>query len=478
MTAVPIANLPNALDRIRAIVGDKGCVTDPDAMAPFLIDDRKKFLGATAMIVRPASTKDVAAVVRVCAEHELAIVPQGGNTGLCGGQIPSAAGGEILLSLSRLKRIREVDPINYTITAEAGCILAEVQAKAAAVDRLMPLSLAAEGTCEIGGNLSTNAGGINVLRYGMARDLVLGIEVVLPDGRIWDGLRRLRKDNTGYDLKHLFIGAEGTLGIITAAVLKLFPRPREVATALLAVPDLDAALALMVRAREASGDKLTAFELMERICFDFALRHVSGTHDPLDKAYEHYVLLEMSSSESGGGLRAAMESMLAGAIEDGLVIDGTIAANDAQAKALWRIRETQNEAQKPEGGSIKHDVSVPVSQVPEFIRRASAFVTTLIPGARPVAFGHVGDGNVHFNVSQPPGADRGEFLTRWPDMNRGIHDIAHALGGSFSAEHGVGVLKREELVRFKSPVEIELMRRIKAAIDPRGLMNPGKVLEP
>jgi FAD/FMN-containing dehydrogenase len=477
MTAVPIPNLPNALARIRAIVGDKGCVTDPEAMAPFLIDDRKKFLGKTPMIVRPATTLEVAAVVELCAQHGLAIVPQGGNTGLCGAQIPSPAGAEIVLNLSRLNRVRDVDPINYTITAEAGCILAEVQAKAAEVDRLMPLSLAAEGSCEIGGNLSTNAGGINVLRYGMARDLVLGIEVVLPDGRIWDGLRRLRKDNTGYDLKHLFIGAEGTLGIITAAVLKLFPRPREVVTALLAVPDLDSALALMVQAREASGDKLTAFELMERICFDFALRHVPGTHDPLNQAYDHYVLLELSSSETGG-LRATMESILESAIEHGTVIDGTIAANDAQAKALWRIRETQNDAQKPEGGSIKHDVSVPVGQVPEFIRRASAFVTTLIPGARPVAFGHVGDGNVHFNVSQPIGADRARFLARWPDMNHGIHDIAHALGGSFSAEHGVGVLKRDELVRFKSPVEIELMRRIKAAIDPQGLMNPGKVLEP
>jgi D-lactate dehydrogenase (cytochrome) len=376
-----------------------------------------------------------------------------------------------------LDRVRAVDPLDYTITVEAGCVLADVQRAAAAVDRLFPLSLGAEGSCQIGGNLSTNAGGIAVLRYGNMRDLTLGLEVVLPDGRVWDGLRALRKDNTGYDLKHLFIGGEGTLGIITAATLKLFPRPREVETAFLALGRVEDAMALFARARKASGDQLTAFELIPRVGLEMAMRHTPGVADPLSAPSPWYVLLEVSSSQSESGLYAALETFLAEAMSEGMVSDGVIALSSEQANALWRIREGMVEGQKHEGGSIKHDVSVPVSKVAEFIVKAIAAVEAKLPGIRPIAFGHVGDGNVHFNLSQPKGADTAVFLARWAEFNHIVHDLVQRFGGSISAEHGIGRLKRDELPRYKSALELELMRRVKHALDPDGLMNPGKVLQ-
>jgi len=476
VSGAAITKADNALERIRAIVGDKGVTTDAAEIAPFVTDERGRYRGASPMLVRPATAQDVAAVVAVCADNALPIVPQGGNTSLCGGSVPHAEGGEIVLNLSRLNRIRDIDPLNYTMTAEAGCVLADLQAAAEEADRLFPLSLGAEGSCRIGGNISTNAGGTNVLRYGMARELVLGLEVALPDGTLWNGLRALRKDNTGYDLKQLFIGGEGTLGIITAAVLKLFPRPRDTQTAWLAVRDLDAALELLVRAREASGDRVTAFELITRRCLDFVLAHTPGTADPLAEPHDTYVLIEFSSPEPESGLRQAMEGLFAAAFEDGIVVDGVLAESMAQGRDLWRLRESITESQKFEGGSIKHDISVPVSRVPEFVRRATELVGRELPGCRPLAFGHVGDGNVHFNISQPVGADKAAFLAQWERVNRLVHDLVFEMNGSFSAEHGIGQLKREDLLRYKPAIEVALMRRVKQAIDPQGIMNPGKIL--
>ena len=426
--------------------------------------------------MRPASTEEVAAIIRVCAETGTPVVPQGGNTGLVGGSAPDPGGGEILLNLSRMNRIRQVDAANDTITVEAGCVLATVQAAAAGVDRLFPLSLGAEGSCQIGGNLSTNAGGTAVLRYGNMRQLTLGLEVVLPNGDVWDGLRGLRKDNSGYDLKQIFVGAEGTLGIITAAVLRLFPRPREVVTALAAVRDPAAAVALLGRARAAVGEAVTACELMPRIGVDMAVRHVPNTVDPLSGRLEHYLLVELSSAREGSTLRAGLETLLADAMESGDVLDATIAANEAQAQGLWRLREAIPEALPSEGGSIKHDVAVPVSRVAAFLDEATARVVAALPGVRPVAFGHIGDGNIHFNLSQPEGTDTDSFLGEWERMNRIVHDVVQQMGGSFSAEHGIGRLKRGEMQRYKSAVEIDIMRKLKSALDPDGLMNPDKVL--
>jgi FAD/FMN-containing dehydrogenase len=414
--------------------------------------------------------------MRTCAEAGVPVVPQGGNTGLVGGSIPSADNSEVLISLSRMNRILEIDSLNYTVTVEAGCVLQTLQQAAADVDRLFPLSLGAEGTCQIGGNISANAGGTMTLRYGNTRDLVLGLEVVLPDGQIWNGMRRLRKNNTGYDLKHLFIGAEGTLGFITAAVLKLFPRPKQVETGFLAVRDPDAAIELLASLRSASGDSLSAFELMPRIALDFALKHVAGTIDPLSEPFPWYVLLELSTGTGGDAFRETIEAALGEAMEAGLVQDATLASSEAQAKQLWFIREAIVEAQKYEGGSIKHDISIPVSCVGSFIAQATEAVERTIPGARPVPFGHVGDGNIHFNVNQPVDADTEGYLAQWDKLNEVVHDIVLSMDGSISAEHGIGTFKREELQRVKSPVELDLMRRIKATLDPQGLMNPGKVL--
>jgi FAD/FMN-containing dehydrogenase len=467
---------PTVLARIREAAGPGGWTDDPEEMAPHLVEWRELFRGRSPLLVRPADTAAVARVVSVCFETGTKIVPQGGNTSLCGGSVPDESGDEIVLSLARMNRIRSVDPLNDTLTAEAGCVLAEVQGAAAAQDRFFPLSLAAEGSCQIGGNLSTNAGGTAVLRYGTARDLVLGLEVVLPDGRVWDGLRGLRKDNTGYDLKQLFLGAEGTLGIITAVVLKLFARPRDVQTAFAAVRSVEAAVQLLSLARALSGGQVSAFELLGRTGLDYVLRHVERTADPLGARYDWYVLFEISGGRAPGALRDAMETVLAEGAQAGWVLDAVVAEARAHAEALWRLRESMSEAQKPEGRSIKHDISVPVSRVAELIERASAAVLEAVPGSRIVAFGHLGDGNIHFNPTQPPDMEPAEFLAQWERVSRLVHEIAVSLGGSISAEHGIGRLKRDELVRYKPAVEMDLMRAIKAALDPRGIMNPGKVL--
>ncbi len=471
------AELDALKQRLVEALGNKAVLSETEAMAPFLAEQRGRYQGVAPFVVRPASTAEVATAVRLCAEAGVPVVPQGGNTGLVAGGIPFAEDGAVLLSLGRLNRIREVNATDYSITVEAGCILQQVQEAAERADRLFPLSLGAEGSCQIGGNLSTNAGGVHVLRYGNARDLVLGLEVVLPDGRIWDGLRALRKDNTGYALKHLFVGAEGTLGIITAACLKLFPRPAETAVAFVAVRDPAAAVELLGRARAATGDRVNAFELIPRIGLDFALKHVAGIEDPLQEPSAWYVLVELASGRADGTLRENLEDFLATAAEDGLVSDAALAANQRQAQAFWAIREGMVEAQKFEGGSIKHDVSVAVSKVPDFIARATALVEEMVPGIRPVSFGHVGDGNVHFNLSQPVDADREAFLARWEEVNEAVHELVVEMGGSISAEHGIGRLKLAENARFKSAVELDLMRAVKQALDPRGLMNPGKVIE-
>ncbi|NJO54688.1 MAG: FAD-binding oxidoreductase, partial [Bacteroidales bacterium] len=431
------------LDRLAAVVGPRHVLVSPHDTASYLTESRGLFAGAALAVVRPGSTDEVAAVVRLCRETGTAIVPQGGNTGLVGGQIPDQTGHQLVLSTLRLDRIREVDVESATMTCEAGVTLKRAQDAAAEAGRLFPLSLAAEGTATIGGNLATNAGGTQVIAYGNARDLVLGLEVVLADGRIWRALRKLRKDNTGYDLRHLFIGAEGTLGIITAAVLKLYPAPKAVETALIGVASPADALALLGLAQERAGGTVTSFELMARICLDFVLAHIPGTRDPLTGAHPWYVLLELSS-QGEGGLRGQIEGLLAAALERGLIEDAVIADSLKARTELWRLRESIPAAQKPEGGSIKHDVSVPVSAVPDFIRQADAAVEALVPGARPVPFGHLGDGNIHYNVTQPVGADKQAYLARWHEMNDCVHAVVQELGGSISAEHGIGRLKRDD----------------------------------
>ena len=464
------------LDRIKQVVGPQGWLEERSDIEPYEVEWRGLYHGKTALVVRPATTEQVAEVVKLCAEAGLPIVPQGGNTGLCGGGVPAEDGRNIVLALGRMNKVRAVDPANFTITVEAGVILADIQRIAAEHDRLFPLSLGAEGTCQIGGNLSTNAGGVQVLRYGNTRELTLGLEVVLPDGRIWNGLRTLRKDNTGYDLKQLFVGAEGTLGIITAATLRLFPKPHATATAFVALPDVDAVMRLFGQARAATGDQLTAFELIPRIGLDMAMRHVNGVVDPLEQPYENYVLMEVSTASPHADVAATLEGLLEEALEAGTVIDGTIAASAAQRNAFWLIREGMVEGQRFEGGSIKHDIAVPVASVAEFLKRAIAAVTERLPTIRPVAFGHCGDGNIHFNLSQPLGADTEAFLARWEEFNDIVHGIVAALNGSISAEHGIGRLKREELTHYKAPLELELMARVKNALDPRHIMNPGKVV--
>src|SRR6516225_2152397 len=465
-----------ALERIKAVVGPRGWIDDPNEQEPYLTEARRLWRGATQLVIRPAATAEVAEVVRICAAAKLAVVPQGGNTGLVAGGVPPEDRDNIVLALGRMNRIRTIDPVNFTMTVEAGCILADLQQAASEADRLFPLSLGAEGSCQIGGNLSTNAGGIAVLRYGNARELTLGVEVVLPDGQVWDGLRGLRKDNTGYDLKQLFIGGEGTLGIITAATVKLFPKPRETDTAFLALDRVEDVMDLFARARAATADQLTAFELIPRTALDLALVHIPGTIDPLAARHPWYVLLEMSSSQTESGLRGLLERLLATALEEALIADGVIAESGAQAKELWHIREAIVEAQLF-SGSIKHDVAVPVSRVADFIIRATTGVCEKLPGIRPMAFGHVGDGNIHFNLTQPEGADTAAYLARWQEFNDIVHGIVRDLHGSISAEHGVGRLKRDEITHYKSAVEIELMRRVKRALDPDNIMNPGKVVD-
>jgi FAD/FMN-containing dehydrogenase len=463
------------LDRMAGIVGAKNVITDADAMVPYLKEWRDLFRGKAQGIVRPGSTAEVAELVKLAAETGTVLVPQGGNTGLVGGQIPISEGREIILSLQRLDKIRAVDTDGDTMIVEAGVTLKRAQDAAEAAGRLFPLSLASEGSCTIGGNLSTNAGGTAVLAYGNARELCMGLEVVLPDGRIWNGLRQLRKDNTGYDLKNLFIGAEGTLGIITAAVLKLFPAPAARATAFLAVPDPAAALELLNAAKAGAGGTLTTFELMPRIGMDFVLRHASGTRDPLSEPSPWYVLMEVSAQQASG-LDEHVETFLGEALEKGIVTDAALAGSLTQRADFWKLREMLSEVQTYEGGSIKHDVSVPIHATSEFLARAIAAVEAMVPGCRPVPFGHLGDGNIHFNVSQPVGADKAGFLARWSEMNEAVHAIVAELHGSISAEHGIGRLKRDLLPGVKDPVELDLMRTLKKTLDPQGILNPGAVL--
>ncbi len=463
-------------DRFAEMIGAANVLTSPDDQAPYLTEWRDLYQGVTPMVLRPGSTEEVSAVMTYAYQNDLKVVPQGGNTGLVGGQIPQETGDEIVLSLSRLNKVRAVDPAGFTITAEAGVVLETLQNEAENVDRLFPLALGAQGSCQIGGNISTNAGGTAVLAYGNTRDLVLGLEVVLPTGEIWNGLRTLRKDNTGYDLKQLFIGGEGTLGIITAAALKLFPRPKKLEAAFVGLPDPHAALKLFTLAKAQAGPVLTGFEIMPRVGVEFCLRHLEGARDPLEGEHAWYVLMELSSGSEAFPVRDLMESILGEAFEEGLVEDAAFAQNLTQVQDFWHIRHGMSEVQKPEGGSIKHDVSVPVASIPDFLDKAMAAVEDFVPGCRPVPFGHIGDGNIHFNVSQPVDADKEDYLAKWDEMNTIVHGIVGEFGGSISAEHGIGRLKRDLLKDVKQGIELDLMKRIKDAFDPKGLLNPGRVL--
>jgi FAD/FMN-containing dehydrogenase len=465
-----MTSTPSLSERLSGLVGAAHVLTDPADIAPFVTDWRGRYRGAAQCVVRPGNTAEVAAVVKACLEAGVAIVPQGGNTSLCGAATPDGEGRAVIISLSRLNRIVSVDPQNNTITVQAGCTLAAVQEAARAADRLFPLALASEGTCQIGGNLSTNAGGVQVLRYGNTRELTLGLEVVLPNGEIWDGLRGLRKDNTGYDLKQLFIGAEGTLGIITGAVLKLFPLPKTQVTCWLNVDSPNATVSLINSAKSKFDAQLTAFEMVSETALGLVLQHIPDTLRPTAQS-PWYVLAEFSDADP-----VAVEAWLADRLEAGEVGDGVVAQSETQAKKLWALRENISEAQKIEGISIKHDVSVPVSAIPAFLAAADKALEQAFPGIRVVAFGHVGDGNLHYNLSKAEAHDNAAFIAAQPAVNRIVHDTVHALNGSISAEHGVGQLKREEILRYKSPVEMAVMRSIKQALDPRGLMNPGKVL--
>ena len=458
---------------LAGIVGAEHVKTSDDDLALALREERGLYLGHAIALVRPGSTQEVAAVVRACAEAGIPVVPHGGNTGLVGGGVPY---GGVVLSLARMNQVRAVDPLNATMTVEAGCVLLDVQAAAEAAGMQFPLSLPSEGSCRIGGNLATNAGGTAVLRYGNTRELMLGLEVVLADGRIWNGLKGLRKDNTGYDLRHLFVGSEGTLGIITAAVLKLFPAIRSRATAFVGCASPEAALTVFSRLRRETGESLVAYEYLPRLAIEIVLRHAADSVRPLAGAHESYALIELASPREDADLTGLLETVLSEEIEAGHVEDATITASEAQRNALWLLRERISETQRFEGGSVKHDVSVPVSRVAEFIRAASAACTAAMPGVRPLAFGHFGDGNIHFNLAQPVGMDKQEFLASWETFNRLVHDIVQAMDGSISAEHGIGLIKRDELPHYKDPVALELMRTLKTALDPDNILNPGKVL--
>ena len=465
-----MTSTPSLSEQLAEIVGAAYVLTDPADIAPYVTDWRGRYRGRAQCVVRPANRAEVAAVVKVCVETATPLVPQGGNTSLCGAATADDQGQAVVISLSRLNRIVTVDAKNNTITVEAGCTLAAVQEAARAADRLFPLALASQGTCQIGGNLSTNAGGVQVLRYGNTRELTLGLEVVLPSGELWNGLRGLRKDNTGYDLKHLFIGAEGTLGIITAAVLKLFPLPKMQTTCWLSVATPTLAVDLLNAAKSAFDAQLTAFELVSDIALDLVLKNIPNTTQPTS-ASPCYVLAEFSDVTA-----SSVENWLAEMLAAGLLSDAVLAQSESQARKLWALRENISEAQKIEGVSIKHDISVPVSSIPDFLKQADAALAAAFPGIRVVAFGHLGDGNLHYNLSQPDALENTAFIASQPAVNRLVHDLVHALNGSISAEHGIGQLKREELLRYKSPVELALMRSIKQALDPRGLMNPGKLL--
>jgi FAD/FMN-containing dehydrogenase len=467
---------PDVLDRLKAIVGAGGFIEGAEDTAAYTRPWRGKWDGRTPLVLRPKSTEEVAAIVKVCAETRTPIVPQGGNTGMTYGGLPSADMSEVVVSTARMRRVRDIDTLNDTMTVEAGVVLKEIQTAAAEHDRLFPLSLGAEGSCQIGGNISTNAGGIQVLRYGNTRNLVLGLEVVLPDGRVWDGLRGLRKDNTGYDMKQLFIGAEGTLGIITAAVLRLFTKPTEAQSAWIAVESPKAGLDLLVHMKGTMGEAITSFELIRRSIIDFLLTGVPGHSDPLSEAHPWYVLMEVTGQGAVGSLSEPLTAALESAAEKGLVRDAVIASSSEQAKRLWRMREDLPDAQKAAGGSIAHDVSVPLSRLAEFIARADAAVEKAYPAVRPCCFGHLGDGNLHYNPLCPADWTYERYAAETANINQLVHDIVASVGGSISAEHGIGRLRLEENLRYKNPVELDLMERMKRALDPLNIMNPGRVV--
>ncbi len=462
------------MDSLRTTLPENAILTEPQDLAPYLKEERGLMDSDCEVVVRPTDTEDIAKAVAVCADHGVSVVPLGGNTGLVGGGVAS---GGIILSLERLNKIIDVDALNHTMTVEAGCVLANIQTAAQDAGCLFPLSLGAEGSCQIGGNLATNAGGVNVLRYGNTRELVLGIEAVLPDGRIYDGLNALRKDNTGYDLKQIFIGAEGTLGIITKAVLKLYPAPRSSVTVMAAFPHLHGVLKLFDGVRATCGDRLTAFELIPRLGLELGIAHVPGVDDPFADSHPHYTLIELTSPREGDDLRGDIEKVLERALEDEIITDAVIAESEAQVHQLWRIREELPTAQSREGGSIKHDVSVPVSAAIEFIEKASVAVESEIPGIRVCAFGHIGDGNIHYNLTQPSEMERQIFLNKWGCLNRIVHDIVVNMNGSISAEHGIGLLKKMELSHYAPSVKLDVLRQIKKAIDPNNIMNPGKIFD-
>ena len=472
---------PVELESLRAAFGGR-LITDPNDLEGFVIDWRRRYFGRALAVAQPDSVQDVANVVRWCARHRVAVVPQGGNTGLSGGATPDESGRSIVLSLARLTKVRAVDPLNNSITVEAGCTLAQVHDAAQAAGRLFPLSLPSEGTCTIGGNLATNAGGAQVLRYGNARELCLGIEVVTAAGEIWNGLRGLRKDNTGYDLRDLFIGSEGTLGVITAATLKIWPQPAAQVTAMAALRDPHAALRLLELAQSMLGSSLTAFELISNLCLELVAQHFPEHRRPFAEAAPYYVLLETSDSESEAHANAQFEALMERALESEIVLDAVIATSGAQSRALWALRELISEAQALTGKNVKHDISVPISSIGDFVEQTNEAMQRAFPGIRMVVFGHLGDGNLHYNVSPPvdrSGPEHEEaFLALQPEMNRLVHDAVVAFHGSISAEHGLGQLRRDEAARYKSDVEIALMRQVKRALDPLGIMNPGKVLPP
>jgi FAD/FMN-containing dehydrogenase len=461
---------------LRALLGADGLLTDGAELAPYLTDHRGLYHGRALGVALPRSAAAVAQTLAWCNQARIGVVPHGGNTSYCGGATPDESGRQLVLSLRRLNRIRSVDAANYSLTAEAGCLLAQIQQVADEAGRLFPLTLGSQGSCQIGGNLSTNAGGTSVLRYGMMRELVLGLEVALPDGRLLETLSSLRKDNTGYDIKSLFLGAEGTLGVITAASLKLFPQVRAVSTAFAAVPDVAAAVALLGALREGSSDRVSSFELIPRAALELTVQHVPDTRDPLGRAFPWYVLCELSSSRAADGLGALLEEALGAALAQGLVLDAALAAGERERAALWRLRETIPEAQRREGPSLKHDISVPVATLPQFLARGAAWVAEQVPDARLIAYGHVGDGNLHFNLSPRTAADGAALLASSATVQRAVHELVHEFGGSFSAEHGIGRLKVAELERYGKPTELALMRAIKHTLDPNGIMNPGKVL--
>ncbi len=467
---------PETIDALVRIVGAQHAICEEEAMAPYLVEWRDRYHGRAALVLKPGSTEEVAAILKLADDTRTAIVPQGGNTGLVGGQIPFESGHEVVVSLARLDRVRDIDLASNTMTVEAGLVLALAQQEAERAGRFFPLSLASEGSAQIGGVLATNAGGMGVLAYGSARDLTLGLEVVLAGGQVWNGLKSLRKDNTGYDLKDLFVGSEGTLGIITAAVLRLFPKVAAKVTCMAGLRALETAPAFFARVFAGAGPALGAFEIMSRTGIEFVLKHGSLVRDPFPSPHGWYVLFDLTSPREDENLQQLAETVLGEGLVSGEIDAAVIAASLAQAEALWRLRTLMSEVQKLEGGSIKHDVAVPVARVPELVTRANQLVELMIPGARPVPFGHLGDGNIHYNVSQPPGMDRAIFLSHWEALNAAVHEIVLDLGGSISAEHGIGRMKRDLLAHAKQPVELDLMRKIKQAFDPNSILNPGKLL--